>query len=494
MHHCSTLRDVFLASAEKAPSSPFLSDRQRSFTYEQTLEASSSRASLLLEAGGLLGERVLIVDSDHLETALWLLACSLIGLPFLILHADTPARRIEAVLKTIEPMGIIDTRAAYKELYQEKPSLRFVFNDGSNVKMPGTRNIPAAPDMVATDPAFLVCTSGSTKEPKAVICPHRAVLAVTTSINSYLQNSSQDQIGHVLSLSFVYGLYQLFLAMQVQASLRFLEPFRSPIKLMEQLREDHITAFPALRLFLTYLTHLDKSHLQSGVLRYITCAGEFLPPDLIRNIVAAFPGVSFFYMYGQTECSRALYMSPERLAAKPASVGRAIPGTRAFLVNEEGVPASPGEVGELIIEGPHVMSGYWNAIEETNRTFFRGPHGQPRLRTGDLFTQDSEGDFYFVSRKDDLLKSRGFRISPREVESLILQADPAIKECLVYGVEDEVLGQAICAQVIVNDPSHVASSILMRCRTSMEPYLIPAKIEVVNAFPMTPSGKYYRPR
>src|SRR2546421_6987765 len=120
-------------------------------------------------------------------------------------------------------------------------------------------------------------------------------------------------------------------------------------------------------------------------------------------------------------------MPPERLASKPTSVGQPIPGTRAFLVNEVGEAVPPGEIGELVVEGHHVMSGYWNAEEETQARFFHGPHGEPRLRTGDLFTQDCEGDFYFVSRKDDLIKSRGFRISPREVESLILSADPVVE-------------------------------------------------------------------
>jgi long-chain acyl-CoA synthetase len=494
MQSCFTLRDLFLASVEKAPDKVFLSDKQRSFTYHQTLEASSSRAHLLLNVGGTCGERLLIVDTDPVETSLWLLACSLIGMPFLIFHADTPPRRIEAALKSIEPMGIVDTRAAYNELYQGKSTLRFLSTSTCGENTPLPRNIPDAPDIVATDPAFLVYTSGSTKEPRAVICSHRAALAVTSSVNMYLLNSSEDRIGHLLSLSFVYGLYQLFLTMQAQASIVFLGKFRSPTELIAQLREYRITGFPALRLILTHLTRLENTQLQLETLRYITCAGEALPTALIKNVLSTFPHIPFFYMYGQTECARALYMPPERLASKPASVGRAIPGTRAFLVNEAGAPATPGEVGELIIEGPHVMSGYWNAPEETRARFFQGPYGQPRLRTGDIFTQDGEGDFYFVSRKDDLLKSRGFRISPREVECLIQQADPAISECLVYGVEDEILGQAIHAQVVVNDPSHGERAILMRCRTSMDPHFIPAKVQVVTALPTTPSGKYFRPR
>lgn len=489
----NTLRDFFLASVEKAPDNLFLSDGQRSLTYEEALGASSSRAQMLLEAGGLPGERLIIVDNEPIETSLWLLACSLVGITFLILHADTPLWRMEAALQHIDPIGFIDTRPKYQDLYQGKTRPRFRLIDRYRDQESFSKSIPAAPGRIATDPAFFVYTSGSTKEPKAVICPHRAVLAVTASINMYLQNSAQDRIGHLLSLSFVYGLFQLFLAIQVQAAVIFLEKFHSPTELVTQLRAQRITGFPALRLILTYLARLESTHTTIETLRYITCAGEFLPPSLIKKILSTFSYASFFYMYGQSECARALYMQPERLASKPASVGRAIPGTRAFLMNESGAIAASGEVGEMVVEGPHIMSGYWNTPDETAAKFFQGPSGQPRLYTGDLFTQDDEGDFYFVSRKDDLIKSRGFRINPREVESLILRADPAIQECLVYGVEDEVLGQTIWTQVTVNDPSHTASIILTRCRACMEPHLVPAKIQVVDTLPTTPSGKYCRP-
>lgn len=490
----NTLKDFFLTTVERVPNNLFLSNGHRSFTYERALAASCSRAYILLEAGASPGDRVVIVDSDPLETSLWLLACSLVGIIFLVLHEKVSERRIAAIVRDIDPVGVIDTRTTYKEVNRTKAGLRFLISDAPQEDLAFPKHVPVVPDRLGTDPAFLVCTSGSTKEPRAVICPHRSVLAVSSSINGYLHNSSQDRIGHLLSLSFVYGLYQIFLAIEAGATIIFLEKFRSPTELIAQLQTHRITGFPALRLILSYLVRLEPATAQVETLRYITCAGECLPVPLVNGILSLFSRTPFFYMYGQSECSRALYMAPERLAHKPASVGRAIPGTRAFLVNEAGEMASTGEMGELIVEGPHIMSGYWNAPEETSAKFFWGPHGQPRLRTGDLFIQDNEGDFYFVSRKDDLIKSRGFRINPREVEALILQADPAVEDCLVYGAEDNILGQAICAQVVVSASSHTASTILMRCRATMEPHLVPATIQVVSALPTTPSGKYCRPR
>ncbi len=489
-----TLKEFFLATVESVPDNVWVSNGRDSFTYKGALVTSYSRSQMLLEAGARPGDRVIIVDADPLETSLWLLACTLIGVLFLILHADVSEYRIDMILKNIDPSGVIDTRAEHQDFYQKKASLRFLIGEAPQKHESVLGRLPVIADSVETDPAFLVCTSGSTHEPKIVICPHRAVLAATSSIHAYLRNSAEDRIGHLLSLSSVYGLYQLFLAIQAGASILFLGKFRSPTELIDRLCTYRITAFPATRLLLTYLVRLEQSTPPLEALRYITCAGEFVPVSLIKSVLSLLPSIPFFYMYGQSECSRALYMPPNRLASKPASVGRAIPGTRAFLVDEAGEKVSPGEIGELIVEGPHIMSGYWNDPEETRARFFQGPCGQPRLRTGDLFLQDDEGDFYFISRRDDLIKSRGMRISPREVESLILLANPAVKDCIAYGVEDRLLGQAVAAQVVVNDPSHTASDILARCRACMEPYLVPTTIQVVNALPTTLSGKYYRPR
>jgi long-chain acyl-CoA synthetase len=485
-----TLRDLLLESVKKAGNSLFLSDAHRSLTYDTALEQIKSRAKMLLDAGATPGERVIIVDADPLETTLWLLACSLISVVFIVLHERISIGSIQHVLQDTEAIGMIDFRDDYSDVSQQYEQLNFLIRRKDFVQSPSAP-LPVV-DVIETDPAFIVYTSGSSGTPKGVICPHAAVLAVTTSINQYLLNVRSDKIGHLLSLSFVYGLYQIFLAMQVQASVAFIRQFQSHKELLEQLRALGITAFPAFRSALVALTRFGRADCHMEGLRYISSAGDYLPPALIEKVLDRFLGVEFFYMYGLSECARALYMPPERLMGKPASVGRPIPGTCAFVVSEEGETLAPGSIGELIVEGPNVMNGYWKAPEESAARFVRGPYGQPRLRTGDIFFVDDDGDFYFVGRKSGLIKCRGFRISPREVESSILQADPSVRECVVYGVEDELLGQAICAEVIVDDPSHTVEEIFSHCRATMDAFAVPTKIQIVDTFRTTSSGKYLR--
>jgi long-chain acyl-CoA synthetase len=161
-------------------------------------------------------------------------------------------------------------------------------------------------------------------------------------------------------------------------------------------------------------------------------------------------------------------------------------------VNDAGALVAQGEVGELIVEGPHVMNGYWRSPAESATKFTRGSYDQPQLHTGDLFFQDEQLDFYFVGRKNDLIKSRGFRISPREVEMAVIEADPHVQECMVYGVEDNLLGQAIHALIIVDDTSHTVKTVFEYCRAVMDAHLVPTHIEIVDTFPATLSGKYQR--
>jgi amino acid adenylation domain-containing protein len=483
-----TLGALLDRSVAEHAGSPLLSQAGRTLTYAEVGATARSRAGFLLAAGVQPRERVLILDEDHLQTALWVLACVRAGAFFGVLHRSTRPARMTQIIADAAPAAVVDTGATRDDCYDRQALLRIAADP------PPARDRSAGETAgfhaIETDPALLVYTSGSTGLPKGIVCPHGSAVFAVESINSYLGTRAGDTIGSLLPLSFDYGLYQLFLALDAGASLAFIAEERSPLALVQRLREARVTIFPALPAVLVALARLSAMSIDLPDLRLLTNTGDALSPVVIDKLRALLPEARLFSMYGLSECKRALYLPPEKLAEKPASVGRPIPGTRAYVVTPGGDPAPPGEVGELVVEGPHVMNGYWRAPAETRERFATGPAGERVLRTGDLFRQDEDGDLYFVARRADLIKSGGFRVSPREIE-LVLAEAPGLQCCVVYGEPDPLLGQAICADVVL-DAGSTADDLFAYCRSALEPHLVPTRIRLLDELRRTCSGKFAR--
>jgi len=195
-------------------------------------------------------------------------------------------------------------------------------------------------------------------------------------------------------------------------------------------------------------------------------------------------------MYGLTECKRVSYLPPEQLDVRPDSVGRGMPNEEVYIVDDAGRRVGPGVVGELVVRGAHVMRGYWELPEKTARVLRPGPlPGEMVLHTGDLFRADAEGYLYFVGRKDDIIKSRGEKVSPREVEDVLCR-HPAVAEAAVVGVADPVLGQAIRAFVALKPGCQAtAREIQGHCARHLEDFMVPQAVEFRADLPRTGNGK-----
>jgi acyl-CoA synthetase (AMP-forming)/AMP-acid ligase II len=228
-------------------------------------------------------------------------------------------------------------------------------------------------------------------------------------------------------------------------------------------------------------------------LRYITNTAAALPPAHIARLQALFPTARLYSMYGVTECKRCTYLPPDELKRRPGSVGIAIPGTEAYVVDEQGARVAPGVVGELVIRGAHVMKGYWNDPQATARALRFGPFEWEKvLHTGDLFRADADGFLYFVARKDDIIKTRGEKVSPKEVENA-LYALPGIREAAVVGVPDPVLGRALKAVVAIEPQANLtAQDVIRHCARHLEDFMVPKLVEFRDALPKTESGKISR--
>jgi acyl-CoA synthetase (AMP-forming)/AMP-acid ligase II len=228
-------------------------------------------------------------------------------------------------------------------------------------------------------------------------------------------------------------------------------------------------------------------------LRYITNTAAALPPAHIQRLQELFPGVRLYSMYGQTECKRCTWLPPVELSRRPGSVGIAIPNTEAYVVDDIGERVEPGVIGELVIRGPHVMKGYWQDQAATDRALKPGPLPWEKvLHTGDLFRTDEEGFLYFVGRKDDIIKSRGEKVSPKEVESVIY-ALPGVREAAVVGVPDPVLGHAIKAVVALEpDVTLTRDDVIRHCAKHLEDFMIPKAVEFRAELPKSENGKIDR--
>ena len=341
------------------------------------------------------------------------------------------------------------------------------------------------------DLASIVYTSGSTGRSKGVTFAHFNVVCATRSITQYLENSPQDVVLDVLPLSFTYGLYQLITSVYCGSSLVLLKSYVYPYEVVRAVEEHRVTGIPGVPTFFAILLQMkDLDPARFDSVRYVTNAGAALPPAHFERLRKLFRKARIFSMYGVTECVRVTYLPPEELDIRPTSVGKGMPNQDLFIVDEHGNPVGPGEVGELVVRGNHVMRGYWNMPEETERSLRPGRYPWEKcLYTGDLFRRDEAGYLYFVARKDDMIKSRGEKVSPREVENVICELADVV-EVAVVGAPDPILGQVVKA-VIVKAPDSPLTKleVVNHCARNLENYKVPKIVEFRDGLPRTLSGK-----
>lgn len=341
------------------------------------------------------------------------------------------------------------------------------------------------------DLATVIYTSGSTGEPKGVMLTHSNMVSAATSITEYLENLEDDIIMNVLPLSFDYGLYQVLMAFKFGGTVVLERSFTYPYQVIQKMIQEKVTGFPGVPTVFAILLELkDLDRFDFSALRYITNTAAAFPPAYIQKLRKILPHVRVYSMYGLTECKRVSYLPPEEIDRRPSSVGRGMPNEEVWIVDEHGNLAGPGVVGELVVRGANVMRGYWGLPEETARVLKPGKYpGEKVLRTGDLFKMDSEGYLYFVGRKDDMIKSRGERVSPKEIE-LCLCALEGVAEAAVVGMPDEILGQAIVAYIRCPDGRSLPEKeVLRHCRANLEDFTVPQTVKFVSSFPKTSSGK-----
>jgi long-chain acyl-CoA synthetase len=472
-------------------------DRRISY---RTLAADAARLAQALRGRGVgRGERVVIFLDNSPETVVSIFAVLQAGAVFSVVNPGTKLDKLAYILNNCGARALITEprlMAVASEAARSAPSVAFtlvapfekLFSEiTSNTK----RQEPAGIDL---DLAMIVYTSGSTGFPKGVMMTHQNVLTAATSITTYLESTADDVVLSVLPLAFDYGLYQALMCVKVGATLVLEKSFTYPAVLLDKLRRERVTGLPLVPTVAAVLLQL--KNLAPGAfpdLRYITNTAAALPPAHIARLQELFPNTKIFSMYGLTECKRCTYLPPEQLCVRPGSVGIAIPGTEAYVVDESGKKAPHGALGELVIRGGHVMKGYWGDPQASERALRPGPFPWEKvLYTGDLFRTDEEGYLYFVARKDDIIKSRGEKVSPKEVENVLYELG-GVCEAAVIGVPDALLGMAIKAVVVVDpDAGLTERDVIRHCAQRLEDFMVPKAVEFRAALPKSANGKISR--
>ena len=520
MHESTLLHELIGCAAQRAPQDRALTYGAVSMAYGELQTAVAQCATGLRALGLGRGERVAIYLEKRFETVIASFGAPAAGAVFVPLNPLLKPEQVAFILQDCNVRVLVtspERLALLAGVLGSCPDLRqIVLTDAAPQAIPGLPqsqwpDLLAAPPraghrVIDTDMAAILYTSGSTGKPKGVVLSHRNMVAGAKSVASYLNNTCADTLLAALPLSFDAGFSQLTTAFHVGARvvlLNYLMP-RDVLKAMEREGVTGLTAVPPLYI---QLTQSAWPVAIAEKLRYFANTGGRMPRDTLNLLRQRVPQSQPFLMYGLTEAFRSTYLPPDEVDRRPDSIGKAIPNAEILVLREDGSPCAPDEPGELVHRGALVGMGYWNDAEKTAERYkllpADAPGRQPGLPlpeyavfSGDTVRMDAEGFLYFIGRRDEMIKSSGYRVSPTEVEE-VLYATKRVGECVAFGVDHPAWGQAI--QVIATAPVDAAdgtldtAALLAECRTRMPAYMLPANVEVVaGPLPRNPNGKIDR--
>ena len=500
------LHNYLQRPATRLPDKIALVTGERRLSYGSIFAFARGLAAYLHSHGLQKGDRVAVYLDNCAEAVISIFAILQAGGCFVVVNHTAPQERLGYIVNhcaakfLIAPSHALDRVTEARRICQHPFDLIVI---GADSLPAGAINFNEAcsctstsflPKVIDQDLAAIIYTSGSTGEPKGVTFAHRNIDSAVDSIVEYLEHSEDDVVLGVLPLSFGYGLLQLLVTFKTSGRLVLEKGFGYPYEIIKRMKSERVTGFagiPTMYAILTQLESIAKEDL--AFLRYITNAAAGIPPSFIPKLQKIFPHTKIFLMHGLTECLRTTYLPPDQLDRRPTSVGTGMPNVELWIEDAEGHRLPNGQTGELVVRGSNIMLGYWNDPATTARVVTQGRYPWERtLHSGDLFRTDEEGYFYFVARKDEIIKSRGERISPKEIEDVLYQIDE-VHEARVIGVPDPILGQAIRAEIVLKDGRALTErDVKAYCKQHLEDFKTPTVVAFVTALPKTAGGKIKR--
>lgn len=509
------LHDSLTSSVQKHPDKTAVVTATERVTYAELHSRALRFAALLQSRGVRRGDRVAIFLENSVDTVVGIYGTLYAGAAFIVVNPQTKEDKLRYVLADSGAVAVLTegrlSRLVVGIMTDEGSVLTtlktVVLADGAAPEITpaagadpqfavlelaaASPEVVVPPGTIPLDLAALVYTSGSTGNPKGVMLSHQNMVFAQGSLVEYLRLDETDRILNVLPLAFDYGLYQALMTVHLGATLVLERTFAFPAAIVNRVVDEGVTVFPGVpTVFATLLGLHRNAPISMPSVRRFTNTAAHLPDEYVPGLLEMSPGALVYKMYGLTECKRVCYLEPELVLGKPSSVGKAIPGTETYILGEDGEPVEPGATGILYVRGPHVMMGYWNLPDATEHMLKPGKYpGERVLCTHDHFRYDADGFLYFMGRSDDIIKSRGEKVSPVEVENALASV-PGVREAAVIGVPDDLLGQAVRAYVVLHEGVNYSETQFKReAMSRLEGFMVPRDVLFVDDLPKTATGK-----
>lgn len=488
------LTDLLVRQAEQRPDKTAVVDGPLRVTYAGLNDMVLRYASWFERAGLRRGDRVAVHLRRTVESAAALFAAWHLGAVAVIVNDALKSRQVRYIVDHAEASLFVSERSLFSQVSPAPlPAERTLFVDEPVTDGPH----PSPSKAIDADLAMIIYTSGSTGMPKGIMLSHRNLISGAEIVSDYVGITHRDVLISLLPFSFDYGLNQLLSAV-LQGGTLVIERSAMPTDICNTLLRERVTGLAAVPMLWQQLAHPRSPFTKTEFpdLRYMTNTGGRMPVELTRTFRRVHPRANLFLMFGLTEAFRSTFLLPDQADVRPTSIGKAIPNVEILVLDEHGNECGPDTVGELVHRGGTISLGYWRDPENTAKRFRplpgdAGRNGMPETAvfSGDHVTKDAEGYLYYVGRMDQMMKSRGMRLSPEEVEEHI-HSSAMVAHVVVFPVPAEGSETNIIAAVVPRDPGTFdVNQLRSYCRREMPAYMVPEDFWLLDRFPLTSSGK-----
>jgi len=509
------LHELPLERAHVAPRAVALKTADAQVSYESLATSIANFAAGVAALGVARGERVAIYLEKRAEFVVACFGTAAAGAVFVPINPLLKAPQVGHILRDCGATLLVTSDERLPLVAGELaqcPDLRHVVIVGDAAAIAPAARVAthgwsalleraprALPRVIDVDMVAILYTSGSTGRPKGVVLSHRNMVAGAKSVAEYLENTADDTLLAALPFSFDAGFSQLTTAFHTGARVVLLN-YVLPGDVTRALARERVTGLTAVPPLWIQLCQVKWPESIATHLRYIANTGGRMPFATLAELRKRLPQTKPFLMYGLTEAFRSTYLPPAEVDRRPDSIGKAIPNAEILVLRPDGTRCAPDEPGELVHRGALVGMGYWNDAEKTAERYRPLPGREAGLVlpevavfSGDTVRMDADGFLYFIGRRDEMIKTSGYRVSPTEVEEAIY-ATRRVAECAAFGVPHAALGEAI---VVVATPADGTAldidGLLAECKLKLPAYMLPARVHVkTGSLPRNPNGKIDR--